>query len=81
MSFDPQSTDSMFTKILERLEHQDKDAAKRHDESQKLFARITDQLGQHDKRITSLETSRAVSIGIAGSAGGLTGWISHLFSK
>lgn len=78
-NFNPQSTDSMFATILERLKEQDRKSEEDRRETQIFRKDLQETLGKHDGRIRSLEDSRNHALGLAAGAGGLSGWISSLF--
>lgn len=61
-AYDPNSNDAVFSKILTRLEQQDKDAAARHIE-------IVGKFEDHEKRITTLEHEKWYQRGIVATIG------------
>ncbi len=78
-NFNPQSPDSMFATILERLKEQDRKYDEDRKDTQTFRKELAETLGKHDVRIRSLEDSRNHALGLAAGAGGLSGWISSLF--
>lgn len=78
-NFNPQSPDSMFATILERLKEQDRKSEEDRRDTQLFRKELAETLGKHDTRIRSLENSRSHAVGLAAGAGGLSGWISSLF--
>lgn len=78
MSYDPNSTDSMFSRVMSRLDTQDE-----------TLKQILAEVKRTNGRVTSLETSRSVgkgqmaviSVVVTGTLGAASWLASHLFGK
>jgi len=57
--FNPKSPDAMFAKILTRLDQQDKDTEKRHQENKATLVEIREQTTLTNGRVTKLEQTAA----------------------
>lgn len=77
--FNANSTDAMFSRILARLEEQDRKADADRGETREYRRALDARLDGHGQRIASLEDSRSRALGFAAGAGGITGWIASLF--
>lgn len=78
-NFNPQSPDSMFATILERLKEQDRKYDEDRKDTQIFRKELSETLGKHNDRIRSLEDSRNHALGLAAGAGGFGSWLHSLF--
>ena len=79
--FNAHSTDSMFSTIIARLDHQDRITEEFRNETREFRRSLNDKLTGCEGRVSSLEADRNKAYGIAAGAGGFMGWISGVFKS
>ena len=86
MSYDPNSTDAMFSRIIVKIEEQDRMAAAARDEFMGVLREIRDEVKKTNGRVSGLEKWRAVinakvatiAAGIS-VVGSIAGWLIEKF--
>ena len=89
MSYDPNSVDAMFGKVMTRLDEQDRSAGKTNADFLLILTEIRTEARKTNGRVTTLETNEAVNRGrvailatCVSAVVGAVGWFaSHFMGK